>query len=356
MRHLAVVSVVCFLIAFFMHPIAAIAADAASAPVVDKDYIKEHYPEVYRQIYEDGKASGTVISAPESKPDDSVKAAAVNDNASPEAVAAAKTQPPPDDNWWERLSITSNPTPEHLLFHVEADFTPIYKWGNTEGYNINGQGTAVLRYKRLTDSLNYQIQQKLTKDVGGATSNDDYQTFQESIQYDLTDKLYSQVGYIWERDRVNIIKHRHIGYAGIGYYPFNTPLHKLEFFLSGGYQMEVYYNTIQQSLNFSKDSLPVIYAYENYKINITKSLFYNEIFRIIQNMSARPVYFADASGNYVAGDMVHRYRWTMINALGFNLNKHMSIVASHKIDYDNNPWPTVLGTDNVFKLSFRISY
>ncbi|MBF0518243.1 MAG: DUF481 domain-containing protein [Nitrospirae bacterium] len=319
---------------------------------LDKDYIREHYPEVYRQIYEEGKSS---VSAPASQSGESSKAV---DNAKPAAQEAADAPKVngPGDNWWEHLSLKYKPLPENLLFHAEALFTPVYKWGNTTGYQIDGQGAVVLRKNRLTNSLNYQIAQKLTKDASGSQSTDDYQTFQESLQYDLTEKFYTQGGYIWERDRVNMIKHRHIEYAGLGYYLFDTPLHKLEFFLSGGYQTEKYYSMIQDFLNISQKSLPVVYFYESYKINITSYLFYNEIFRIIQDVSTTPVFVMNEDGNYIEDHRVHRYRWTMINALGYTIDKHLAIIASHKMDYDSSPWPTVISTDNVFKVSLRVSF
>lgn len=99
-----------------------------------------------------------------------------------------------------------------------------------------------------------------------------------------------------------------------------------------------------------------MYFYESYKINITSYLFYNEIFRIIQNMSTTPVFAPNEFGIYVEDHRVHRYRWTLINALGYTFDKHLAVIASHKMDYDSSAWPTVLGTDNVFKVSLRVSF
>jgi hypothetical protein len=218
----------------------------------------------------------------------------------------------------------------------------------------------MVRKWRFTNNLSYVINKEFTKQnpQPGSPVNvtdTDYRSIQESLRYDLTDRLYTEGGYIWEMDTANYISGRESYYAGIGYALVDKPKHLLDILVAGGYEEEQYPAAVKAAMNMDSGSMTAGYLRENYRWNITDRFTYKQTFRIIQNFTTTNVFNEDLSNLQVIGE-THRYRWFLINEIYFKLVDHLNFMTGCKIEYDSNPWPTVLRLDTTIKSGIQLSF
>jgi putative salt-induced outer membrane protein YdiY len=349
------VSVVIFL--WFGH------AGAADQPVMDSRYIKEHFPEVYLQIYREGKEAGKKEAEAAVKAGASPvpTAPAAVGPAVPAAVPVAAQQAKPDlGDWWEKSSLKYSPLPEQWLFHIEGSLDYKHRTGNTQSDLYNGTASLMVRKQRFTNTFIYIINKELTAQLAktGGTANQtdsDYRSIQDSLRYDLTDRFYTEAGYMWEKDQANYIAGRNSYYAGAGYTLIDAKRHHLDVFFAGGYETEKYPDAVKASMNMEYLEVGAAYFREDYRWNITDLLTYKQTFRIIQNLKSTDVYNNDLANLNVIGD-TKRYRWFLLNELYFKLAPHVNFMIGYKINYDSNPWPTVDKTDTTLKSGIQFSY
>lgn len=338
-------------------------ATAGDAPAMTRDYLKDHYPEVYRQIYQEGREAGRLEAlAPVTK------VTAPEPTATPASGAVAKaTAPAPAaekkidlGNWWEKSSLSYSPVPEQWLFHEEGTLDYKHKSGNTKSDRYDGSATFKVRKLRFTNTLYYGIDKEYTVQNAspGTTSSptdSDYRNFQEALRYDLTARLYTEGGYIWEKDREDYISARRSYYAGVGYALIDTLKHHLEVFAAGGYVSEEYPSLIKNAMHLDHEAVTTAYFKEDYRWNITDTLTYKETFRIIPNLERTDAYNDDPNNLHVTGQ-TNRYRWFLINEIYFKLAAHLNFMTGCKIEYDSDPWPTVKKTDTTVKSGIQFSY
>lgn len=346
--------------------------DAADPPVMDSRYIKEHFPEAYRQIYQEGLEAGKneaalqggvapVQTAPPAFEPEPVSASGPAP-AIPETVVVAEHQDakPELGSWWEKNSLKYSPLPEQWLFHIEGTLDYKHRTGNTQSDLYNGSASLMIRKLRFTNTLSYIINKEFTKQnpqPGSPVSltDTDYRSIQESLRFDLTDRLYSEAGYIWEMDTANYISGRESYYAGFGYALVDTQRHLLDVFLAGGYEEEQFPAAVQQAMNMDYDSVTAGYLRETYRWNVTDRITYKQTFRIIQNFTSTNVFNDDLTNLHLIGE-TYRYRWFLINEIYFKLVEHLNFMAGYKIEYDSSPWPTVLRLDTTLKTGFQFSF
>lgn len=313
------------------------------APGKDSEYVKEHYPEAYRRIYQAGKTAGETASkaaAPAGQP-----------VAAPQAEQGLGA-------WWEKNSLTYGSLPERWLFHSEGTLDYKLKKGNTESEVYNGSASLMARKRRFTNTLFYAVDRETSEPTPVAPTDNtdtDYRSFQESLRYDLTAKLYGETGYMWEKDTANLVSSRDIFYAGLGYALLDQgPLH-LEIFLGGGSQEEKFPEAIRDSLGITAEQVTAGYFREDFQWKISERITYKETFRIIQNFSDSEVFNDDPANLYQTGE-TKRYRWFLINEIYFSLTDHLSFMTGYKIEYDSNPWPTVRDRDETLKSGIQFSF
>jgi len=318
---------------------------AADSPVMDSRYIKAHFPEVYRQIYEEGRLAG--------------KKEAEASSVSPAAPVVAPEKPDLGA-WWEKNSLKYSPLPEPWLFHIEGTLEYKHKSGNTESDLYNGSSSFMVRKSRFTNTLTYLINKEFTKQSSqpGAPvskTDDDYRSFQESLRYDLTDRLYTEGGYIWEKDTANYVSNRDSYYAGLGYALIDTDRHLLDILVAGGYEEEAYPGLVKVAMNIDHNSVTAGYFKEHYRWNITDRITFKETFRIIQDISDTRVFNDDLENLRVTGE-TNRYRWYLRNEIYFKLVDHLNFMTGCQIEYDSNPWPTVKKQDTTIKSGIQFSF
>lgn len=311
---------------------------------IDKDYIKEKYPDVYREIYNEGKEAGMKETDIKPKP-------------SQEKTAAAEQFKPHLRDWWNHSSLLYKPMPEKLQFHAELQYAYNKLTGNLDVNAHSGAGKLVLRKGRFTDFVSYKIDKSKTVEYSTKERVEkDYRIFEESLMYDLTEKIYPEIGYIWEKDEVNYIDGRNIFYGGIGCYVLDMERHRLKVFAAYGLQDEKYMPIVNEYLGIKDDSTNLLYLYQNYDLQLTDNIIFHEGFRIIQGTKKKDEYVLDETGNIVHLGSTKPYRWIFDAGIDFKVNNFLYIVNSYTINYNNNPWPGVLKKDTRWTTGLRVSY
>ncbi|MGD0282893.1 MAG: hypothetical protein ABSB95_11085, partial [Dissulfurispiraceae bacterium] len=187
---------------------------SASGNNIDKDYIKEHYPDVYMQIYTEGKQEG--LHEVETKA--ATKPAAEVQKTEPEQAAASKKAVELGD-WWNHSALKYEPMPAGYLLHMEGQYNFTSVGGNNRGLVYRGNGQIVVRKDRFTDNVAYVIdERRISQPSSDQTTYKNYQFFQESLDYDIYRKFYAEGGFIWEKDKTSLINNRDIYYGGLGYH------------------------------------------------------------------------------------------------------------------------------------------
>lgn len=338
-------------------------AGAADRPVMDSRYIQEHFPEVYLQIYREGKEAGKKEAEAALKAGASPvpTAPAALGPAVAAAVPVAAQQAKPDlGAWWEKSSLKYSPLPEQWLFHIEGTLDYKHKTGNTQSDLYNGSASLMVRKLRFTNTLTYIINKEFTAQLSKTGSfvnstDSDYRSIQDSLRYDLTDRFYAEGGYMWEKDKENYLAGRDSYYAGVGYTLIDAKRHHLGVFFAGGYEREEYPDAVKTAMNMEYLEVGAAYFREDYRWNITDRLTYKQTFRIIQNLASSNVFNEDLANLHVIGE-TNRYRWFLINEIYFKLAEHLNFMIGYKVEYDSNPWPTVERLDTTIKSGIQFSF
>ncbi len=338
-------------------------AGAAEVPVMDGRYIQEHFPEVYQQIYREGKEAGRKEAEAalkgEARPAGAAPQAAAP--VPPEAGPVTVGQAQPDlGSWWEHSSLKFSPLPKPWLFHIEGTLDYKHRTGNTQSDRYNGSVTLMARKQRFTNTFAYIIDKEFSAELNrtGARVNkadSDYRSVQDALRYDLTDRFYAEAGYLWEKDTANYLAGRDSYYGGAGYALIDTKRHRLGVFAAAGYENEMYPDMIKQAMNLDRLEVGAAYFREDYRWIINERFTYKQSFRIIQNLNSTDVYNDDASNLHVIGE-TKRYRWYLINELYFKLTNHVNWMIGYKVEFDSNPWPTVDRLDTTLKSGLQFSY
>lgn len=337
--------------------------NAADPPVMNSQYLKEHFPDVYIQIYQEGKAAGKkeAEAAIKDGTPPVQTTSAIPEPAISEKTSVAAQQAKPDlGAWWEKSSLKFTSLPEQWLFHIEGTLDYKHKTGNTESDLYNGSASLTVRKLRFTNTLSYIISKEFTKQSSQPGSpvsqtDSDYRSWQESFRYDLTRRLYAEGGYIWEKDTANYINGRDSYYAGIGFTLIDTPKFLLDVLVAGGYENEKYPETVRMAMDMEENSMRAGYFKENFRWNITDRITYKQSFRIIRDFTRTKVFNDELDDLHVIGE-TNRYRWFLINEIHFKIVEHLTFMTGYKIEYDSNPWPTVEKLDTTIKSGLQFSF
>jgi len=247
---------------------------------IDEDYIREHYPEVYQQILKEGREA----ALKESGKQEAVQGKPAGAEVSKEAAAPKKEVL---GDWWNRSSLEYEPMPSNILYHTELQFGYERDNGNVDAYSDKGGGKLILRLDRFTNSLSYAIEKSKQQDItsGGATIRDN-ELGEESLQYDITKKLYFMGGLIREVNRDDLLAWRYALYGGFGYPILALKNHRVELFMAYADLDEKYDPLISNILGFSGRKYTAAYFNQTYKWTVTDNILFSEKFRVIHSLEA----------------------------------------------------------------------
>jgi putative salt-induced outer membrane protein YdiY len=336
-------------------------AKAEGNPVVDARYIKEHFPDAYLLIYREGMEAGKIEAAAELKCATVPASAAVPGIAS---VAPVTVQDRPAKEslgkWWEKSSLNYSPLPERWLAHLEGSLNYDHRSGNIRSSLYDASATLKVRKRRFTDTLAFIINKELTAQIPSPGSDAiqiaiDYRSIQDTLRFDLTKRLYADVGYIREKDTVNYIKDRDILYSGMGYALIDTKKHSLEAFAAGGFERVQFLDSVRGFVSSDHLNAAALFFREDYRWNISDRITYNQTFRIVQNFEKKLIIDDDQSNLHGIGE-TYRYRWSLVNDIYLKLVAHLNFSNGSKIEYNSNPWLMVRKLDVTLKSGIQFSF
>lgn len=282
--------------------------------------------------------------------------AAAGPTAVPHTSAAAAPNGPPD--WWNHSSLAAPRLDPAWRHRVEVRVGGTSLSGNDSGHAISGGGKLYSRSGRWTNELVVSIDKRRILQGGGGVSQRDYRMLEDSIRYDLSDKLYAATGLILERDDVNSIDHRTTVLAGAGYYLVDTPKLRINTFAGLGRLRESYLEPVPALIGIDGRSSGLVYLYQTLDWQLAENWSLQQGLRHIHDLDESGRYGDDPNhpGAYRALSMVKRYRTVGSLALTYQLSPRSAISASVESRFDSNPWPDVQGRDTVRRLSLNLMH
>lgn len=312
---------------------------------IDKDYIKKHFPDIYEQIYMEGKESGIKEAESQKKPD---------------VIAGEKEVEKPKkqelDDWWNRSSLEYDPLLLQFLFHGELQYSYLKTTGNMDSFSHLMSARLDIRKYRFTNSIAIQLDKNEINTAFAGHTEKDHRIFEDDFKYDITKRLYADAGFIWEKNSLTLTDGRYAVYGGFGYRLLNLQKHKLEVLLDYGYLNEKYTSDIERLLNFDSRDFETVFFDQKYIWAITKRINFNEKFRIIYFLNKTDDFGLDAFGNAVKLGKENRKLIYFSTGLDFGITDSFAITNSYQINYDSMPWPGVKKKDTILTTGVKFSF
>jgi putative salt-induced outer membrane protein YdiY len=280
----------------------------------------------------------------------------------PAAVAppanATPVNPNEPQDWWNHSALLYDKLTPEWRHHGELQASGSSLGGNESGSAIRGSGKLFSRRNQWTNELVFTIDKRSINQAGGISNKRDSRMFQESVRYDLGAKLYTAVGYIWETDDTSYINNRNTWLAGLGYYVFDNPHMRLNLFAGLGRLNETYLDPVPALIGNSGRSSNLLYVYETFDWQIAENWSLQQGFRQIRDLQESNHYIPDPLNPaiFTSGGMVKRYRNVANVSVNYKLSPKSSVGLTLEARHDSNPWPDVVPTDIVKRLTFNMMF
>lgn len=332
----------------------AVADVRAEEPKLTPEYIKQTYPDLYRQIQAEPKLLPE--KADPDKPYD----------AYPGFFAQPVLKPDQTQDWWDNSSFDYSPAYPYLLKHTHLKFAFSRSAGNDDGSVIKGGVLLVLRKDRFTNIIGYEIDKKELDSQDGSKTRKNVQNFEETLSYDLNRYLFVEAGMFWQRLSQQMIKDRYIPYAGIGSYNvlqdvLNKKKDRLGVRLGFAKVTDVYDATVASIINKDSDSFNGVYGRADFLHKFSDMLTYKQKFVLKHAIDATPMYKMttipqSADQKAIVIGTTKRYDWRWTNSLEFALNQYVGFLISYDVAFDSNPWPIAAKRDTEIMTGFKFAY
>lgn len=309
----------------------------------------------YKSGYEAGyKAALEALKAGNA----SAPAAAVTPPATQASAAPPAAGAPEPRDWWNHSARIYRQIDPAWRHHVELQLSATDLAGNDTGHAFRGNGKLFSRSGLWTNELIASLDKRKIVQAGGAVNQRDYKMLQESIRYDLTEKLYGSGGLIVERDDVNFIDRRDTALAGLGYYLLDNDRMRLNVFAGLGRLRETYQEPVPSLIGIDGRNSNLLYLYETFDWQFSEKWSLQQGFRQIRDLDESGRYTPDPlrPGMYAASDMVKRYRNLTTVNLNYQLSPRSALSMGVERRYDSNPWPDVKSRDTIKRLSINLMY
>jgi len=347
----AILSALCLALLLFAVPAFSSGQEPAGLTVgkIDKEYIKKNFPEVYEEIFNEGKEAGIRESGAAVPAEGKTTEAA--------AVLEGQTETKADlGDWWNKSSLEYDPIPPQFLFRREIQYGFQRTTGNMDSFAHALTSRIDIRKKRFTNSTAYTVDKNDIETVFAGESEKDHQIVEDTLKYDITKKVFANAGFIWERNNLALIDSRYAIYGGFGYRFFTLDRHKLYALLAYGYLDETYTGDAVKLLGFDKRNFNTIFLDQSYQWNITDRISFNEKFRTIHSLNSDEHFDLDESGNVVSRGQKRRNIIIFSLGLDFKITDSFSFTNAYLINYDRTPWPGVKTEDTQFMSGVKLSF
>lgn len=244
-----------------------------------------------------------------------------------DAAAQQEEQPPVAPGreelgtWWLYSSKKIEPIYPLWLFHIEANYALLKQTGNTEGSTQEGKLYLALRKNIATNYVNANLSIIDTTDPDGDTDTEDID-FSNSLQLDLTSRVYARLGVSWERDTAAYIDSRWIYYGGFGVNVIETAKHVLSLKAYYGYDSIEYTELGKEAalllgVEIEKETSDGLLLEQGFQWMLTERITLQELFGYFR-------YFEDSD----------KYRWALNLGVTAQVWGPLGVYSNYQIDYD----------------------
>jgi hypothetical protein len=216
-------------------------------------------------------------------------------------TAQTTAEKKPSPQWW--LSSSLADTVDQYLFHAEAQYSYTKMTGSVAGEIQSGSAQTAIRKDIFTNHMEYFLDktelalQSLNMNYSTAS-----QAFTDYLDVDITRLIYSEGGFIWERDNTLYIQNRYSVYAGLGLNGVLFEKHYLKVLFALG-SVNQQYTVPVDNIDVEKGAYKALYIRQLYKYVIDPRLSVME-------------------ETYYLNNMTHSNRYR----IGVNLNLNINIV------------------------------
>jgi hypothetical protein len=271
--------------------------------------------------------------------------------AAPAQAAPAATGAQPLGSWWEKSSLSYNPVPEQLLFHVTSDLTFSDSRGNTHGTQFGWQNDLVIRKRRLTDRVTVDLRDTdMVYGLGGGSADYQMRTLRNHVEYDLTKNAVAVGGIEHMHNTLVFLDRRVTVYGGGGVTLFDKAGHKLDVIGGLGYAAYRFQREEMARINpVAVAALPTTTPGSGAALVMEGWQWkFSDQIALKQDASYLEYFHQDL------GEL-----WTFNVSVDIPVTKHLSIGPRYTMRHENNIYIEALGVeplDRTFSLGVKFSH
>jgi hypothetical protein len=218
--------------------------------------------------------------------------------------------------WW--LQSSQIDSTDSFLYHISGKYSFTKMNGVISGEMHSGYIDMVLRKSIFTNSSIYKIDKTNLKLINlnnlSFASTSHY--FTDFLDVDFSKIVFSQFGFIWERDDAMLLANRYSFYAGIGLSTLLFEKLDMKSLFAGGRINQDYMIPVD-NINVVKEPYTAFYFRQDFEYTINQSL----------SFSGQVYYFTNIHEK-------NRYRYGIGLDLSLGLIEHVNIVAGYNYKYD----------------------
>ncbi len=266
------------------------------------------------------------------------------------AAADQAPAPPEKQGWWLQSSLSDQPMPSKVLYHIQGTLSYMNAQGNSDGSVFDTKGELQLRRWRFTNHL---IADYARKDIsyggGGGTVNMTESTIRNQLAFDITRRITLVAGLEDYKNTLMFMDRRLTFYTGAGAELIKAERHQV--YLVAGFG--------QSDFRFDRDAMLRINPTAVARLQTTDPDSAGTLLMQNWNWKISRIVTMHQDGSYM--DFTHAdlgNRWS----LGFDVNVAVSRRFSVAVDYharhEDNAFIRALNVkpyDRTFTLGIRFS-
>ena len=198
-------------------------------------------------------------------------------------IAQTASEKMPSPQWWLGSSLVDSV--DQFLFHVEGQYSYTKMTGVSEGETQSGFAKVAIRKNIFTHHTEYMIDKMnlMIENLGMGYATES-QVFTDYLDVDITRLLYSEAGFIWERDNTLYLNNRYTLYAGVGLNGLIYERHYLKILVALG-RINQEYTIPVDAYDVVKGAHTEFYIRQNYKYVIDQRFAFMEQAYYLTNMT-----------------------------------------------------------------------
>jgi hypothetical protein len=167
-----------------------------------------------------------------------------------------------------------------------------------------------LRRGSATGSFSIQYSKQRTSSGGYESSMSTF-LLHSSVNWDFLPVLSGEVGVLWEKNELHLLKNQYLPYAGVGARVTVSSVHQLNFFVAGGRVFPTYTIPISY-FGMKEGAYNGIYLSQYYQFSYSQQILFQESVIHLRNMNE-----------------TKRYTTNVILQCSFALSSHLSIAVKY---------------------------